>query len=215
MSKLVLVIGSKRYSSWSLRPWIAMRQAGLSFDEVLIPFRRPDSRAALETHSPTAKVPVLRLDGRLVWESLAILETLAEAYPGAGLWPTDAVARAEARAVSAEMHAGFAALRQHMPLDFCAQHPGRGRGAEVADDIRRIVAIWDSCRERFASDGPFLFGPFTAADAMFAPVVSRFHTYAVELSGPSQAYADTVRSLPAMAEWGAAAATEDEAEVFG
>ena len=208
MSKLVLVIGSKRYSSWSLRPWLAMRQAGLPFDEVLIPFRRSDSKAALEAHSPTAKVPVLRHDGRLVWESLAIMETLSEAFPGAGLWPADAAARAEARAVSAEMHAGFVALREHMPMDFCALYPGRGRGAGVADDIRRIVAIWDSCRERFSSDGPFLFGPFTAADAMFAPVVSRFHTYAVELSGPSQAYADTVRSLPAMAEWGAAAEAE-------
>ena len=205
MSDFTLIIGTKRTSSWSLRPWLAMRQAGFDFDEVLIPLDQPEAKAALDAHSPTGKVPVLRHGDRLIWESLAILEYLAEVVPEAGLWPADADARAAARTVSAEMHAGFEALRQHMPMDFGAHLPAPVDVPGVADDIARITALWQSCREGFATDGPFLFGPFTNADAMFAPVVSRFRTYGVALSPPCQAYADAVWALPAMTRWEAEA----------
>ena len=208
MAAITLVVGNKNYSSWSLRAWLAARQIGLEFDEVLVRLSEPASKAALLEHSPAGKVPVLKHGGRLVWDSIAILEYLAEQRPQAGLWPAEDGARALARSVAAEMHAGFQALRSHMPMNLRASLPGRGRGPGVADDILRICRIWRDCREGFGAAGPFLFGHFTAADAMYAPVATRFRTYAVELDPVCQAYADAVLALPACREWHAAALDE-------
>jgi glutathione S-transferase len=172
MSTYTLVIGNKNYSSWSLRPWLAMKMAGASFQEIVIPLRQQTTAADIARHSPAGKVPVLH-DGEItVWESIAILEYLSEAMPEARLWPKDQEARAVARAVSAEMHAGFVALRTHMPMNIRASKPGRGRTPEVEMDIRRIVTLWEDCRARFGEGGPFLFGGFSNADAMYAPVVT-------------------------------------------
>lgn len=208
MSSITLVIGNKNYSSWSLRAWLAVRATGVDFDEELVRLSEPGSREALLAHSPAGKVPVLKDGARVVWDSLAILEYLAETRPEAGLWPADAEARARARSVSAEMHSSFAALRSHMPMNLRRSLPGRGRGAGVADDIARICAIWRDCRERFGQAGPFLFGAFTGADAMYVPVATRFRTYAVELDPVSAAYADAVLTLPAFQEWHTAALEE-------
>ncbi|MGH6943457.1 MAG: glutathione S-transferase family protein [Geminicoccaceae bacterium] len=208
MVAFTLVVGNKNYSSWSLRAWLAARQIGLEFDEVLVPLSAPGSKAALLEHSAAGKVPVLKQGDRVVWESIAILEYLAEQRPEAGLWPADAGARAHARSVSAEMHAGFQALRSHMPMNLRSSLPGRGRGPGVAEDIARVCAIWRDCRERFGDAGPFLFGRFTAADAMYAPVATRFRTYAVELDPLCQAYADAVLGLEGYREWHAAALEE-------
>lgn len=209
MSAPTLVIGNKAYSSWSLRPWLAMRVAGLPFEEKLVRLSEPGSREALLSYSPAGRVPVLKHDGRTIWESLAILEYLAELAPDAGLWPADPEARALARSVSAEMHAGFQTLRGAMPMNLRRHLPGRGRDLPgVADDVRRITEIWRDCRQRFGDGGPFLFGAFGNADAMFAPVVTRFRTYAVELDPVSQAYADAVLALSAFLAWQEAADAE-------
>jgi glutathione S-transferase len=153
-------------------------------------------------------VPALRHGDLVVWESIAILEYVAEAVPEARLWPEQRQARAVARAVSAEMHAGFVALRTHMPMNIRGSKRGRGRTPEVGADIRRIVAMWEDCRTRFGAGGPFLFGAFGNADAMYAPVVTRFNTYGVALEGTARAYADAILALPPMREWFAAAAAE-------
>lgn len=210
MAQMTLVIGNYNYSSWSLRAWIALRQAGADFDVVRIPLDRPETKAQIAAWSPSGRVPLLRDGDLAIWESLAICEYAAERFPAARLWPEDSVARALARAVSAEMHAGFAALRRHMPMDCRAKRPGAGRGPGVAEDIARIAAIWADCRARFGADGDMLFGRFTVADAMFAPVVSRFATYGVALDGSARDYADAVLALPAMRAWRAAAAAEKE-----
>ena len=183
MSAFTLVIGNRNYSSWSLRPWLAMKMAGVAFEEVVISLRREETAAEIARHSPGGKVPALRHGELVVWESIAILEYIAEAFPEARLWPRQREARAVARAVSAEMHAGFAALRTHMPMNIRGSKPGRGRTPEVEKDIRRVVALWADCRMRFGAGGPFLFGGFGNADAMYAPVVTRFATYAVTLEG--------------------------------
>ena len=208
MQKMKLIIGDRNYSSWSLRPWLAARQAGLPFEEVCIPLRTAGSKANIYQHSPSGKVPCLIHDDTLVWDSLAICEYLAELVPA--LWPTDHTVRAEARSVSAEMHSGFAALRQGMGMDIRASKPFDGRTSAVGADIARIVAIWESCRSRFAVGGDFLFGEFSIADAMFAPVVWRFLTHAVDLPPASQAWVETMLALPAMREWQAAALAEAE-----
>lgn len=203
---LKLVIGDRNYSSWSLRPWLTLKQAGLPFEEVFIRLREPGTRAEIFKYSPTGKVPCL-IDGKTtVWDSLAICEYLAEIAPA--LWPADREARAEARSVCAEMHAGFGALRQNMPMEIHASRPFQGRTIEVEADIARIATIWESCRARFGKRGPFLFGHFTVADAMYAPVVWRFLTYAVELPPLAQAWVDTMVALPAMQEWRAGAIAE-------
>lgn len=202
MSHFTLVIGNKNTSSWSLRPWLLMRTAGVPFDEVHVRLRQPDTRAQCLRHSPSGMVPVLKHDGLTIWESLAICEYLAERYPERELWPTDAAARAQARAVSSEMHAGFRALRQHMPMDCLGRHPGQAHDAEgVAQDIARISGLWNACRAEWGSAGAFLFGKFSIADAMFAPVVSRFETYAVPVDETCRTYMDHIFGLPAMAEW--------------
>jgi glutathione S-transferase len=183
MSELTLVIGSKRLSSWSLRAWLAMTATGAPFDEIVIPLDTP------ETHQN-------------------ILAQLAERFPEAGLWPADGPARAHARAVAAEMHAGFAALREHLPFACVERHPGAGRTPETLADIERIAEIWRDCRARFGAGGDFLFGAFGIADCMYAPVVSRFVTYQVPLDDIGTAYVDTAWAHPAMRAWVAAAAAE-------
>lgn len=212
MSQMTLVIGNKNYSSWSMRAALALAQTGAAHDEIVIPLDRPDTAARIGEYSPSAKVPVL-IDGAVaVWDSLAITEVLAERFVGAGLWPGDSAARALARAVCAEMHAGFQPLRAKMPMNIRASKPERGRTARaepgVEADIARIVALWRDCRARFGADGPFLFGAFTAADAFYAPVVSRFKTYAVPLDAEAQTYAEAVLAWPTVAAWCAAAAQE-------
>jgi len=201
-----LVIGDKNISSWSLRPWLAMKHAGLPFREINIVLRGPDTKAQILSYSPAGKVPALLAGGDVIWDSLAILEFLAEAHPDARLWPAAPAARALARSVSAEMHSGFAALREHCSMDIVARVPMASLPEAVEVDVRRIVAIWRDCRSRFGVGGPLLFGAFTAADAMYAPVATRFRTYLPDLSsygddGTAQAYVDAVFALPAMAAW--------------
>jgi glutathione S-transferase len=199
---MLLVVGNKNYSSWSLRPWLAMKVLGIPFEEKRIPLYGPASKPALLQYSPAGKVPCLA-DGELrVWDSLAILEYLAERHPQ--LWPADATERARARSISAEMHSGFPHLRQHMSINIRKRHPGKGRTPEVLAEIARVVQIWSPAR------GPFLFGEFGAADARYAPVVLRFLTYGVELPPACRAYADRVLALPAMQEWMRAAERETE-----
>ena len=210
MAALTLYIGNKNYSSWSLRPWLAMTVAGIDFTETLIPLFDDAWPAAIAAVSPTRKVPVLHIDtddGPLIIpETLAILEFAAELEPD--LWPEDPNARALARAVCAEMHAGFTNLRTHMPMNIRKSQPGKGMGPGVADDIDRVVAVWRDCRARFGQDGPFLFGTFSNADAMFAPVVSRLTTYAPDLPTDAKTYMAAVQALPAMQAWSDAARAE-------
>lgn len=189
MSDLTLVIGNKNYSSWSLRPWLAMRHAGILFDERLLLLFDENWKEAIAALSPSGRVPVLLHGERTMWETLAILEYVNELFPDAGLWPVDRDARARARAVANEMHAGFNALRNRMPMNLRRQDlKGRGRGPGVADDIARICAIWRDCRARYGAGGDFLFGAFGAADAMYAPVVTRLDTYGVDLDETCAAY---------------------------
>lgn len=205
---LTLIIGNKNYSSWSLRPWIAMTVAGIAFDEILIPLYEPGSREQVLEYSPAGKVPVLIDGDQHVWESLAILEHLAEKFPHAGLWPTDARARSHARVVASEMHAGFPALQRACTMNLWLPPEPRPQSDEVLADAARIDALWRDCRARFGGDGPFLFGPFGAADAMYAPVVARFHHYRLPASRKAHAYMDAVMALPAWQQWCAAASTE-------
>jgi glutathione S-transferase len=210
MSTLVLIIGNKAYSSWSLRPWLLMKQGGIAFDEVSLSLYAEGAKQNLLRHSPSGRVPVLE-DGDLrVWDSLAICEYLAEKYPDKRLWPADRKARAQARAVSAEMHSGFGQLRAQMPMNVRREIPHRAVPADVAAEIARIEAIWNDCRAKYAARGPFLFGAFSIADAMFAPVVSRLRTYGVPVGGAAQHYAREIHALPAMGEWIAGAHAETE-----
>jgi glutathione S-transferase len=213
MSDITIVLGNKNYSSWSLRPWLALKHTGTAFDEVVIPLYRDGSKEKILNWSPAGKVPILRHGDVTVWESLAICEYLADAFPGAQLWPQDRAARAVARSVSTEMHGGFVPLRQNLPMDMSRRHPGGERIEKAQADIDRVTTIWRECRTRFGAagangKGPFLFGGFTVADAMYAPVATRFLTYGVALDPASAAYVDAVMDLPAMREWGAAAAAE-------
>jgi glutathione S-transferase len=210
MADLTIYLGNKNYSSWSLRAWLALKRVGEPFEEVVIPLRQPDTRETILRYSPSGLVPALKHGARTTWDSLAIAEYLAETFPQAALWPADAESRAVARAVSAEMHAGFAALRRNMPMNLRGSFPGLGLTPEVQQDVNRITAIWRDCRRRFGSgrDGPFLFGAFTIADAMFAPVVGRFRTYGLELDEASRAYASAVWESPEMREWAEAADNE-------
>ncbi len=208
MNDLTLVIGNKRYSSWSLRGWLTMKLSGQSFEEVVIPLRQPETRAEILRYSPAGRVPTLIHGELVVWDSLAIAEYLAEVFPKAGLWPGDAAARARARSVAAEMHSGFSALRGRMPMDVLARLPGKGHNPEVLADADRIMTIWRGCRERFGQEGGFLFGAPGAADAFYAPVVSRFITYGIEMDPVSQAYCDRVMEWPLMRAWVAAAEAE-------
>jgi glutathione S-transferase len=210
-----LVIGDKNYSSWSLRPWLLMKAFGIPFTERLIRLRRPETKAEIAAHSPSGKVPTLIADGLVVWDSLAIMEFLAERHPNEAIWPADAGARAVARSVAAEMHSGFAALRNECSMDFRSVLGFPEVSEAVHQDIARIVAIWKDCRRRFGANGAFLFGPFSAADAMYAPVVSRFVTYQPDLTafgddGTAARYRDHVMAMAEMRAWGEAAALDPE-----
>ncbi len=199
---LTLILGNKNYSSWSMRPWIMMRVAGIDFDEMVIPLYEPGSREKILRHSPSGKVPCLIDDDVAVWESLAILDYLADRFPQAGIWPSDIKARGLARAVAAEMHAGFAALRNHCPMNMRRDRRKRfDLTPEVQENVARIDAIWSDCRRRFGQGGPFLFGAFGAADAMYAPVVSRFLSYAIPVGTVARTYMEAVSALPAWKEW--------------
>lgn len=203
-----LIVASKRYSSWSLRPWLAMRVAGAPFEEQVIILRQPDTKAEIARYSPSGVVPVLRDGDLTVWDSLAIIEYVAERFPAAGLWPSDAAARAVARSVSAEMHAGFQALRMACPMNLGMRFAARDRGEAVDAAVARVCAIWRGLREKHAASGPFLFGAFTAADAMYAPVVCRLDGYSIPVDDVCRAYMDAVLALPAFQEWRAAGLKE-------
>jgi glutathione S-transferase len=205
---LHLIIGNKNYSSWSLRPWLAMKVAGIAFDETVISLEAPDFKARVAALGGAGRVPLL-VDGDVrIWESLAILEYVAEKFPAAVLWPKDAGARAQARAVASEMHAGFQALRRHLPMNIARPVKRRALDEGAAVDAARIDAIWSGCRAKYGAGGAFLFGSFGAADAMYAPVVWRFHTYAVAVSTAARDYMGAVMALPAAVEWREAARRE-------
>ena len=207
---LRLVIANKNYSSWSMRPWVLLKQAGIPFEEVQLKFTDEGGVGRIEQWSPTGKVPVLWVDEEPVWDSLAICETVAELFPDRRLWPSDPVARRTARAVCAEMHSGFGELRKNMPMNIRSSHPDKGRTPGSLRDIERVAAIWEACHSRFGAGGELLFGAFSCADAMFAPVVMRFQTYQVSLPPQAQGYADAVRNLPSVREWCAGALAETE-----
>ncbi len=205
-----LIIASKNYSSWSMRPWVLMTHFGVPFDEVVIGLAQADTDQSIRRYSPSGKLPCL-IDGDLVvWDSLAISETIAERYPDHAFWPRDPAARAHARAISAEMHSSFAALRTAMPMNIRARVEDFRVGAEAAEsvaaDIARIDALWSDCLSR--SGGPFLFGDFTIADAMYVAVVMRFNSYAPPLSEAAATYAARITALPAVQQWTKAAVQE-------
>jgi glutathione S-transferase len=206
------VIGNKNYSSWSLRPWLAMKHAGLAFNEVRVPLQQPGTTAQILRYSPSARVPCLIDDDLTVWDSLAICEYVNEEHARHTLWPRETRQRARARSIVSEMHSGFAALRSHMSMDIRSSQTERGAAArtraDVAADIKRIHQVWSECLA--SSGGPLLFGTFSIADAFFAPVVTRFRTYGVPLSPRLAAYSDAVFALPAMQQWVAAATAEAE-----
>jgi glutathione S-transferase len=207
---LKLAIGNKNYSSWSMRPWVLLTQAGIEFEEIQLKFNDDGSVAGIGPYSPTRKVPVLIVDGEPVWDSLAIAEAVAELYPHKQLWPADPRARRIARSICAEMHAGFGELRGALSMNIRASHPGKGMNAKVQQDIDRIVEIWESCRVRFGQGGELLFGQFSVADAYYAPAATRFLTYAVKLPLQAQRYADALLGLSAVREWMAQARRETE-----
>ena len=205
-----LYIGNKNYSSWSLRPWLLMRHFDIPFREHMVSVAGRAFNPALKPFAGNARVPCLHEDGFQIWDSLAIVETLAERHPA--MWPADAQARARARSICAEMHSGFTALRTAMPMNLKLRLKGRPAAPEVQRDIDRIVEIWSEARTQFArGDGPWLFGDFSIADAMYAPIAWRFHIYNVELPPLAAAYRDTVLAHPAVREWYDAALTETEA----
>jgi len=209
MSDYTLYIGNKAYSSWSLRGWLACRIAQIDFAEVVIPLYQPDSRARFLAVTPGGKVPALHHGKRVIWESIAICEYLAEQVPALALWPRDPDARAQARSIAAEMHAGFAELRRAMWMNVRQRFPGHGRTPGALADIARIVASWRETRERFADGGPFLFGAqMTFADCMYAPVAARFRTWEPELPADAKAYVEAVWAHPAMRQWVADALAE-------
>lgn len=198
--ELVLVVGNKRFSSWSLRPWLALRATGYPFQERKILLDRPTSRAELEAASPTGKVPVL-LDGELaVWESLAICETLAEWFPARQLWPADPGVRAYARAAATEMHGGFPNVRRELSMDLTLRTVKRP-SPEAQAEVDRICALWRDCRARFGAGGDMLFGTWSIADCMYAPVATRFRSYGISLDPVSDAYVEAVLARPEMREW--------------
>lgn len=211
MATPVLFIGNKNYSSWSLRPWLALKKTGLPFREEAILLRQDATKASILRHSPSGKVPALIHGDIIVWESLAICEYLAESFPAAGLWPSERAARAHARAISSEIHAGFQHLRDNMPVDVTRDRSRESRAHLVQEEIARVAAIWTEARGRWGAkgNGPFLYGDFTNADAMFAPVVTRFRTYGVKLDGVCGRYMNAVLQWPAFKEWEAGARTEN------
>jgi glutathione S-transferase len=209
VTQLTLVIGNKNYSSWSLRPWLAMKHFGLEFEEIRIPLYTPESGEVIRHYSPAGKVPVLLHRDVVVWDSLAICEYLAEQFP-AEWWPKDVKAKAIARSICAEMHSGFQELRQHLPMNCRARFPAEVRRTGVQNDINRITTIWHNCRQAYHTKGPMLFGGFSIADAVYAPVILRFITYSVPLDTLCRDYANAVLALPALQEWLQGAEQESE-----
>mgnify|MGYP000853017730 CR=1 FL=1 len=206
---LKLVIGNKNYSSWSMRPWVAMRGSGIPFEEIFIPlYTGPADKQRILDVSKAGKVPALIDDDVTVWDSLAIIEYLAERYPDAGLWPQARAARAHARSISAEMHSGFVALRNECGMNLHRPVKAKPLSDAARADIARVQEIWIDCRTRYGAQGPFLFGAFSAADAMYAPVVHRFRTYAIDVAPLVKDYMTTMMALPAFAEWTAAGLAE-------
>ena len=208
MSRLLLIIGNKNYSSWSLRPWMALSMAGIPFAETMIALDTNDTRKQIAEHSQAGRVPILRHGRLTIWESLAIMEYLAETFPEKHLWPKQVSARAVARAVANEMHAGFAALRDACPMNLRRPRRPIAMSDEVLANVQRIEAIWRDCRMRFGKGGKFLFGKFGIADAMYAPVVTRLDTYAIPIADDTRAYMDSVMNCEAFLAWKEAALKE-------
>ncbi|MEX1035132.1 MAG: glutathione S-transferase family protein [Sneathiella sp.] len=211
MADIKLIIGNKRYSSWSLRGWLAMKLSGIVFEEVLVPLYRADTQDNLRDANPAAppKVPSLKVRDNAIWDTLAICEYLAEQCPDAGLWPEEVFARARARSVVAEMHSSFTALREHVPMDLSKRQPYARLPDDVDADIARICEIWRECRALYSAQGPYLFGNMSLADIFFAPVLVRFYSRSIPLDDTCQAYFDTLWALPEFVEWRAAAEKEE------
>jgi glutathione S-transferase len=211
---LTLVIGNKNYSSWSMRAWVALRGCGVAFTERLLKFHSQDWRDHIGALSPSGLVPVLwegdPRTGFATWDTLAIIERAHELSPGANVWPADPRARARARSICAEMHGGFRAIRGAMPMNIRSRYPGKGMNPDVANDIERISALWSAARTEFGRGGPYLFGAFSAADAYFAPVATRFATYDVKLAGAARDFQQALLDSPAVREWSADAVKETE-----
>lgn len=204
---LQLVIGSKNYSSWSLRPWLALAHHNITFEEILIPLDQPDTRERILRYSPAGKVPILIDGGAVIWESIAILVYLGEKFPELGLWPKDAVARAHALSIASEMHSGFAKLRIHCPMNL-RRRKRIAITPEVEADVKRITQMWNAARRQFGKGGDFLFGPFSSADCMYAPVATRIRSYEIPVDSVSAAYVDAIYALPAFRKWYDAAMEE-------
>lgn len=211
-ARYTLVIGTKDWSSWSLRPWLAMKAVGAPFEEIVIRLRQPETKEQILAHSPAGKVPVLKIAeaGRehLVWDSLAICEALAERHPEAKLWPDDPFVRAEARSLSAEMHSGFPDIRDQLSMDIVRRKPAPELRDDTKTQIARIIEAWSGALARYGSDGGFLLGRFSIADCMYAPVCTRFVTYGIETPKPVQDYIARIVALPAMRDWAKAAQKE-------
>jgi glutathione S-transferase len=201
VSQFTLIMGNKNYSSWSLRSWLVLKHLAIPFEEVVIPLYQEESRNALLRYSPSGKVPVLKHGEHTIWDSLAICEYLSDIFPNRWPWPADPHTRAYARSISAEMHSGFQNLRQNMPMNCRLSRPGYGKTPDADRDIERIISIWTECRKQFGAKGDFLFGAFSIADAMYAPVATRFITYGVTLNGVAQDYVNTTMNLPSIKEW--------------
>ncbi len=208
MARLTLAIGNKNHSSWSLRPWLALKAANVAFEEYPVLLRQADTKSRILAFSPSGKVPALKHGELLLWDSLAICEYVAETWSQAGLWPDEAQARAVARSVSAEMHAGFMGLRRDLSMDIQRRLPLPDLPEDTRADIARVLQLWTECRAAYGKGGDFLFGRFGVADCMYAPVVTRFRTYGYPLDAVSQVYAEAVFAHPAMAEWCRAAEAE-------
>ncbi|HWA91215.1 MAG TPA: glutathione S-transferase family protein [Rhizomicrobium sp.] len=204
--KYTLIVGTKDWSSWSLRPYLALRHVGVKFDEIVVPLRATATSPEILKHSPAGRVPVLKIGERAIWDSLAICETLNDLHPEAGLWPDDPLTRAEARAAAAEMHSGFADVRDQLSMDFVRRLPLPELREATKAQIARILEAWEAALARHG--GPYLFGRFSIADCMYAPVVSRFTTYGIQAPARTKAYMETVWALPAMEDWRKAAQQE-------
>ena len=214
MADFKLIMGNRNYSPWSLSAWLTAKSAGMDFDEVIIPLNEGTTRQEILRYWYNGKVPILQHGEITIWESISICEYIAEIYPEAGLWPLEIRARAVARSLSSEVHSGFRSLREHMPMNVRSQFPSEGRIMCVQEEINRVLAIWRRCRERYGRDhgGPFLFGSFSIVDALFAPIVSQFKTYSVDLDDIEKEYSNAILSLPAMGVW--IKASQDEPMVI-
>lgn len=208
MADFTIYLANKNYSSWSMRAWLMLKQAGAEFDEVVVPLRQAETRTEILRHSPSGRLPALRHGDLTVWESLAIGEYLAEVFTKARLWPATRKARAVTRAISAEMHGGFGPLRRHLPMNMRGSYPGRGMTEEAQADLNRIFALWRDAKKRFGAEGDFLFGEFGIPDAMYAPVIGRLRTYGVPLDPDIADYCVAVETTPHFLEWQAAAKKE-------